>query len=300
MNRRYVACEKFCNSKFTVSKRYKNWQALSNGCKSYRAVVVGSDQLWLPSNIAGDYYTLSFVPDNVRKIAYATSFGVSRIAKGQEKKAKEYLSRIDYLSAREESGQKIIKRSTGRRVPLVCDPALLLTAEEWDQEATPGRLIDGKYIFCYFMGNNPWQRDFVKKLKKKTGCKVVALLHLDQYIKSDEKYVDEAPYDVSPADFINLVKNADYVCTDSFHGTVFSIIFERTFFTFKRFSEKATLSTNSRIDTLLKKMGVQDRLINENYSLNEIINKTVDYESVNINLSRFRMLSTKYIVDALK
>ena len=108
------------------------------------------------------------------------------------------------------------------------------------------------------MGNNPWQRDFVTQLLEKTGCKILALLHLDQYIKSDEDYVDYAPYDVSPADFINLIKNAEYVCTDSFHGTVFSIIYQRTFFTFMRFSEKATLSTNSRIDTLLGKMGLKD------------------------------------------
>lgn len=300
LGKRYAAFDVFCNSKFKVSKEYTSWDELSEGCKSYRAVVVGSDQLWLPSNIAGDYYTLSFVPDDIRKIAYATSFGVSKIAKGQEEKAKEYLSRIDYLSAREESGQKIIKNSTGRSVLLVCDPALLLTADEWDQEATQGRIIEGKYIFCYFMGNNPWQREFVKQLKEKTGCKIIALLHLDQYIKSDEEYVDYAPYDISPADFVNLVRNADYVCTDSFHGTVFSIIYGRTFFTFKRFPEKATLSTNSRIDTLLGKMNLQNRLVKENTNIDEMLNKNIEWAEVMVNLSDFRALSQKYLLSALE
>ena len=302
LGKRYAAFDQFYQQKFTVSKEYASWTELSEGCRGYRAVVVGSDQLWLPSNIAGDYYTLSFVPDDIKKIAYATSFGVSKIAKGQEEKARAYLSRIDFLSAREESGQKIIKDHTGRDVPLVCDPALLLTADEWDEEATTGKLINEPYIFCYFMGNNPWQRGFVKSLKKLTGCKIVALLHLDQYIRSDEEYVDYAPYDVSPADFVNLVKNANYVCTDSFHGTVFSIIYNRDFFTFKRFSDKATLSTNSRIDTLLGQMGLQSRMVRKSNCVEEmeILNRRMDIDVVQSRLAEFREESLRYLVDALE
>ncbi len=299
LGKRYAAFDEFCQEKFTVSREYESWDALSSGCHDYRAVVVGSDQLWLPSNIAGDYYTLSFVPDDVKKIAYATSFGVSRIAKGQVEKAREYLSRIDYLSAREESGQKIIKDHTGRDVPLVCDPALLLTTKEWDEEAAPGRRVDVPYIFCYFMGNNPWQRDFVKKLKEKTGYNIVGLLHLDQYIRSDEAYVDLAPYDVSPAGFVNLVKNAELVCTDSFHGTVFSIIYGKRFFTFKRFSDNATLSTNTRIDTLLKRMQLQDRLVKEQYTVDEMLSREINYIAVHKNLNNFRTESLNYLISAL-
>lgn len=298
--KRYSSFEQFCKSKFKVSKEYESWEALATGCHSYRAVLVGSDQLWLPSNIAGDYYTLSFVPDGVKKIAYATSFGVSKIAAGQEEKAKTFLSRIDYLSAREESGQKIIKDLTGRDVPLVCDPALLLTAEEWDEEAMDRRIFEEPYIFCYFMGNNPWQREFVNQLKARTNCKVVALLHLDQYIKNDENYVDYAPYDISPSGFINLVKNAEYVCTDSFHGTVFSIIFKRRFFTFMRFSDQATLSTNTRIDTLLNRMRLQDRLVEKNRTVDEMINKEIDFQIVHQNLNQFRDESLQYLINALE
>ena len=300
LGKRYDAFDNFCKEHFKVSREYQSWNDLSNGCKAYSSVVVGSDQLWLPSNIAGDYYTLSFVPDKVNKIAYATSFGVSKIAKGQEMKAKEYLSRINYLSAREESGQRIIKECTGRDVQLVCDPALLLTAKEWDEDATPGRIIRDRYIFCYFMGDNPWQRKFVMELKNKTGYKIVALLHLDQYIKSDENYVDEAPYDVSPADFINLVKNAEMVCTDSFHGTVFSLTYGKTFFTFMRFSDKATLSTNSRITTLLKHVGVEDRLVTKQSSVEELMNRELDYTAIQDRLSKFRNDSLQYLKKALE
>lgn len=298
--KRNQAMARFSKMKFKTSRQYESWTSLADGCNEYGAVVVGSDQLWLPSNIAGDYYTLSFVPDNVKKIAYATSFGVSKIAKGQEKKAKEYLCRIEFLSAREESGRKIIKKHTGRDVPLVCDPALLLTADEWDEEISQDRIVKDKYIFCYFMGDNPWQRAFVKKLKKKTGCKIVALLHLDQYIESDEKYVDYAPYDISPADFINLVKNADYVCTDSFHGTVFSIIYQKEFFTFKRFSDKATLSTNTRIDSLLKNMHLQQRLVNESDSVTAMLERKIEHSDVQKRLVEFRNSSLRYLIQALE
>lgn len=297
---RLNAFDRFCNTKFTRSKKFENWDDISKSCSDYRAIVVGSDQLWLPSNIEGDYYTLNFVPDDVKKIAYATSFGVSSIPSTLKEKAKKYLRRIDYLSAREETGQKIIKKYTGRDVPLVCDPALLLTAEEWDETATTSRIVKEPYIFCYFMGNNPWQREFVKELKVKTGCKVIALLHLDQYIKTDEDYVDEAPYDISPADFINLVKYADFICTDSFHGTVFSIIYQRKFFTFIRFNEKASLSTNSRISTLLKRLCVEDRLVGIEDTADEMIKKEIDFGRVHRILDSFRRNSMSYLIDALE
>lgn len=300
LDKRYAAFEKFCLSHFKVSNQYSSWTELEAGCRNYSSVVVGSDQLWLPSNIAGDYYTLSFVPDEVKKIAYATSFGISTIARGQERKIHDYLSRIDFLSAREESGQNIIKEATGRDVPLVCDPALLLNAEEWDEDATKGKLIDSKYIFCYFMGNNPWQRNFVRKLKAETGFKIVALLHLDQYIKSDEEYVDDAPYAVSPLDFINLVRNAEFVCTDSFHGTVFSNIYQKEFFTFIRFKQNATLSTNSRISTLLKIIGAEDRLATEDSDIRRLLANKVDASNIQKRIEEFRESSLRYLSYALE
>ena len=271
---------KFYNEHFKTSREFSDWGDLMKECNDYSAVIVGSDQLWLPSNIAADYYTLSFVPEDVKKISYATSFGIPKIVKSQRKIARKFLSRIEYLSARELSGCKIIKDFTDRDVPLVCDPALLLDSAQWDRVATPDRIIQDKYIFCYFMGNNPWQREFVKKLKAKTGYKIVALLHLDQVILSDEQYVDYAPYNISPADFLSLVKHAEYVCTDSFHGTVFSVIYSKPFFTFKRFSEKATLSTNTRIYSLLEKLNLQDRLMTEKYNLEDNVLKQIDFNAV--------------------
>ena len=92
------------------------------------------------------------------------------------------------MSTREISGQGIIKDLTNKEVPIVCDPTLLFTEEEWLSIQNPERIIKEKYIFCYFLGNNPQQRSFAKELKKKTGFKIVQLQHLDEYIQSDDNF----------------------------------------------------------------------------------------------------------------
>ena len=180
---------------------------------------------------------------------------------------------------------------------LVNDPALLLDADGWNEIATKEPLVKDKYVFCYFMGDNPEQRGFVKQLAKEKGLKVVALLHLDQYIASDEDYVDYAPWHVSPADFVNLVKNASCVCTDSFHGTVFSIIYSRPFYTFKRFNKKASLSTNTRITSLLGRLGLMERLVTD---MNKRPADNLDWDEIQKGVSEFRKSSSEYLLNAIR
>ena len=298
MAERDAAFDEFCKSHFKVSRAFESWTDMSEASKKeYDAVVVGSDQLWLPSNVMADYYTLNWVPKDVKKIAYATSFGIGSIPIKYKKVYSDYLKRIDYLSARETSGQEIIKEMTGKNVPLVNDPALLLDAEGWNEIIDSSPMVKEKYVFCYFMGNNPEQRDFVKRLAKDKGLKVVALLHLDQYIASDENYVDFAPWHVSPADFVNLVKNAECVCTDSFHGTVFSIIYSRPFFTFKRFNRKASLSTNTRITSLLTRLGLMDRLVTD-MGVKPMFE--INWEKIQSGVSEFRKTSSEYFLNAIR
>ncbi len=285
------------NFKTTVA--FPTWEALTDACHGYDAVLVGSDQLWLPSNIVADYYTLNFVPDEVKKIAYATSFGIGAIPHGMEKQYSSFLNRINYLSARETSGQGIIKASTGRDVPLVCDPTMLLEKKDWEQIATQNRLVKEKYIFCYFMGNNPEQRDFVNRIAKNKGYKIVGLIHLDQYIKTDEDFVDYALWNITPADFVALVRDAEYVCTDSFHGTVFSIIFHKNFLTFKRFNKKASLSTNTRIFSLLNRLNLKDRLFTAEGNIDQDL-EIHDYDKIQNELSAFIKSSIEYLVNAIE
>lgn len=298
LDERNKAFEWWCKKNFTVSRAFEDWHDMSEAMRNYDAVVVGSDQLWLPSNVYADYYTLNWVPEEVNKVCYATSFGIGEIPAKYESMYRSYLMRINHLSAREISGQRIINKFTGRDAQLVCDPALLLDKNGWD-EVVSERLEEDKYIFCYFMGNNPDQRDFVKRLAKKTGCKVVALLHLDQYIPTDEDYVDYVPYDITPADFVSLVKHAEYVCTDSFHGTVFSINYSRPFFTFKRFNQKASLSTNTRITSLLSILRLENRLFEGNTSVDGKLDID-NWTDIQKRVSEFRGKSLAYLTDAIK
>ena len=274
---------------------------LSNKCEErYSSVLVGSDQLWLPANIVANYYTLSFVPDTVNTIAYSTSFGQSQLPKSVAKKASVFLNKIKHIGVREETGQKLVKDIVGRNVPVVCDPTMLFTGEEWMsiQQETP--IVDGKYIFCYFLGNNPSHREFVKRLKKKTGYKVVALTHLDEYIKSDENYADETPYDVDPADFVNLIRNAKYICTDSFHCSVFSILYRKQFLTFRRFNRDTIQSTNSRLDSLFNLVGVDNRFVNPEDDVKKYLNIDTDYDLVHEKLAKVREQSYIYLKKSLE
>lgn len=291
----------FSKKYFRLSSRYNSKEELGKKCdENYSAVLVGSDQLWLPGNIAADYYTLNFVPTTVNSIAYATSFGQSSLPKDSARKASIFLKKIKHIGVREESGQKLVKELAGRDVPVVCDPTLLFTGDEWMKIQKKEPIIEGKYILCYFLGNNPPHREFAKKLKKETGCKIVALTHLDEFVKSDEGYADETPYDIDPADFLNLIRNAEYVCTDSFHCSVFSILYKKEFYTFRRYNRNTRQSTNSRLDTLFKITGVEGRLLTGDEKIEDCLNIKTNFDAAHKKLAGVRQQSYEYLKVALQ
>lgn len=292
--------DRFYKEHFKLSGQFSSKLELGKKSTDYSAFIVGSDQLWLPSNIAADYYTLSYVDKSVRRIAYATSFGVSSLPEKQAEDAKKFLPQIDCLSVREKSGQDLVKSLTGLDATLVCDPTLLLTRDQWMKIVDQKPVVDEPYIFCYFLGNNRMSRKCADDLRKETGCKIVALQQLDMYIKDDEQFADKALYDIDPADFINLIKNAEYVCTDSFHGTVFSVINQKRFCSFRRFVQKSTMSTNSRIDSLLSVLGLESRIINNEADFMPAVKQDIDYASVDKKLENFRNSSLEFLKESLK
>ena len=290
----------FYKKNFRLSQKYSSISDLSSKCASnYSSVVVGSDQLWLPANIAADYYTLSFVPESVNSVAYATSFGQSSLPADSSKMAAVFLKKLKHIGVREESGQKLVKKLAGRDVPVVCDPTLLFSGEEWMtiQKAEP--IVKEPYILCYFLGNNPPHREFAKRLREATGCKIIALVNLDEYVKSDNDYADLTPYDVDPADFLNLIRNASYVCTDSFHCSVFSILYKKSFFTFRRYTRNTKSSTNSRLDTLFNMAGLENRIFNGDEDVTKLMNQKIDFELANKRLQEEREKGYCYIKQAL-
>ena len=301
MQARLQAFTDFETEHFRMSECYGSRAELTQACADqYSAVLVGSDQLWLPANIAADYYTLSFVPDSVNTIAYATSFGQAQLPRASERAAMRFLSCIRHIGVREKSGQKIVAKLTGRRVPVVADPTLLFDGREWMRVQQEAPLFEGKYIFCYFLGNNPRHREFASRLSAETGCRIVALQHVDEYVRSDEDYADETPWAVGPGDFLNLIRNAEWVLTDSYHCTAFSMQYERKFFTFRRYHRKTKQSTNSRLDTLLTQCGVAERLLSGKEEISACTGLEIDFSDVRSRITRLREYSWRYLTDALE
>jgi hypothetical protein len=299
ISKRGQAFERFSNEHFRLSNKIKSKKELSQACRNYTDVLVGSDQLWLPVNIEADYYTLNFVPEHINKVAFATSFGVPEIPTYLNEKTERFLNRIEHISVREYSGQKIIKQLVGRDVPVVCDPTLLFTGEQWVDIQKKNSIITQKYILCYFLGNNPEHRLFANRLKEKTGLPIVVLRHINEYIPSDDKFGDIALYDIGPDDFINLIRYAEYVCTDSYHGTVFSILNQKVFFVFNRFKKSNSQSTNTRLESLLSMLEVNHRLIQPNSNVDECLEKRLDYDCVNQKLNLIRGKSIHFLKNSL-
>lgn len=296
--------EEFIKSNYNLSPKYTSFEELQKNSDNYRAFIVGSDQLWRPDSISHGYYTLDFVPDNILKISYSTSFGINEMPKYQVKKCEYYLNRFDLLSTREKSGKKIIEKYSNKPCSIVADPTLMLDSTDWEKIMPNKRIIEEKYVFCYFLGTSKWHREFAQKIKKITGYKIVSILHTDEYIKKDNDFPDYAPFDIGPGEFIKLIKDAEFVCTDSFHCTVFSIIFNKLFFTFNRFDSSKKQSTNTRIDSLLSILHLERRrVLDQNYELDILLKESINYCDTNQYLKELRHDSNEYlnqIVDFLK
>jgi hypothetical protein len=298
---RNVRFDNFSKKRFSCfSPVYKGYKSLCIQAKKYSACMVGSDQLWLPVGLATNFYDLMFTDENTIQISYATSFGVSSIPFFQRYQTSVFLKRIHYLSVRENQGQEIIKAIAQRDAKIVVDPALLFNEQQW-QDIIPNIIeYHEPYIFTYFLGANEEHRNAVRILSKELGLKIVVLRHIDEYIKEDEKFGDYAPYNIGPDEFVNLIRGAMYICTDSFHGTVFSIIHHKQFIVFDRYLKKSKNSKNSRIDTLCTNLGLMDRRFDNNLEMLVLkMAKTINYTLVDEKLHELRALSRQFLDEAL-
>lgn len=296
---RDAAFNRFAAESFHLSPLCKTRAELTEMTGNYSAFLVGSDQLWRTDSVEHGYYTLEWVPDGIRKVAYSTSIGVKEVPWFQVKKNRRFMNRFDFMALREQSACDLVKKLTGKDVQVVLDPTLLFNGDDWlkIQKAEP--LTSGEYIFCYLLGNNPWQRDFIKKVKQRAGLKIVALQHLDEYIPSDEGFADETPYNVGPREFLNYIRHASLVFTDSFHCSVFSILYKKRFFTFSRFGEHEKQSTNTRIDNLLDITGLQQHRMAVDSPVEYVFTMVDDFNGVDEKLDHLRRSSFDYLKTAL-
>lgn len=297
--KRLEAFETFRKKHFHhYSEVFKGYKALQKGAERYDAVLVGSDQLWGPEGLDTNFFNLMFVPEEICKVAYSTSFGIKDIPDSLTQKYREYLQRIEFISVREQSGQEIVRKTIGKEVPVVVDPVMLLSKKQWETfipDSIPS--VQEPYILCYFLGSNPLHREAAKQLQGKTGLKIVTLPHIDEVVKADIDFGDIQLFDTSPEDFLNLIRHSSYICTDSFHGTAFSIINEKPFTVFDRFDNKEKVSRNTRIDTICDIFGLKSRRFNGN--IMDSFNQPIDYQKVRQTLGSLRKDAWSYLENAL-
>lgn len=215
----------------------------------YDAYVCGSDQIWNPTYAStGSHYFLQFVPQH-KRIAFAPSFGVSTISKELKPLYKKWIEEIPYLSVREQKGADLIKEISGRTAVVLPDPTLCITKDQWEKLEKKPDFVDGEYVLTYFLGNetNKYRR-FIKEYAKTGGAKIIDLFDMRE----------PGYYAADPAEFVWLIHHAKAMFTDSFHGTVFSVIFHTPFMNFDRV-ESGGKGISSRIETLLKMTGLESR-----------------------------------------
>ena len=298
--KRHDCFEKFRNEYLNIVKNdCRQYVDFYSNPPLYDGYVCGSDQIWNPyfTNGCDPVRFLDFVPSRRRRIAYAPSIGVDKIDGNYAADMKKYLSKMDNISVREKDGAIIIKSLIGEDVPVVLDPTLLLTKEDWCSLINKKR-IDTPYIFCYFFGNLDYMDQLKEFYRNHTGLPIVTFPFNYREIQ-DEK--DIKIFDAGPIDFVNLIKNASLVLTDSFHATAFSINMEVPFYSLLRDLNKCETNMNSRIYTILNKMELETRLIipeaKMKFPSENIFN--VNFSKTHGILEKERILSGQYLFLAL-
>ena len=290
---RELAFNKFLDAQIELTGECKTSSDLFQLNDKYEAFICGSDQIWAPSLFNSKYF-LDFVEDPNKIIAYAPSIGLSNIEDVYVKNCmKKSIERFQHLSIREKQGQKLIQQLCNKEAQVVLDPTLLLSSEEWDNMAVSTKQ-KSPYILCYFLGNNKDTWKNVRQISKATKIP----LKIIPVFKKDYKRDGDVVPGIGPGEFLDLVRNASLVCTDSFHGTAFSIIYEKPFYVYERFNNKDSNSQNSRVYNILKITGLENRLIKDKATVNNAP-LSCEYGKAREKLKIKREESLLYLSDAL-
>lgn len=201
---------------------------ISSANQQYDCFITGSDQVWNPDWI-NPYLSLQFADKDKITAAYAASTGKISLNEAQQEKLSSAIARTRHISIREKESIPALQRLTKKKIDYVLDPTLLLTKTQWD-ELCSKRVVDGKYLFCYFLCGNEQMRNTANEFAKCRNLKIVTMPHLSgEYRQVDDGFGNIQLYDVSPKEFLSLIKYAAFVLTDSFHAAVFAHIYERKF-----------------------------------------------------------------------
>lgn len=269
----------------------------------YDGFVCGSDQIWNPYHIT-DTFMLGFAEENKIKISYAASISRSNIVNDQRQYICDRLNRFDRISVREKSAIELIN-SKEFEIEAVPDPTFLLDEHQWNElieEKDSINPIKDKYVFCYLLGASKKQREIIQNVANKKGWKLAGFPHVQgRYEVNDEciKY-DYELFDCSPKDFLRIIRDSEYVITDSFHAVVFSIIYRKNFSVFRRERTCFENQMSSRLVDLLGDFGLIDRIIRDSeHDLYNSISHQCDFSNANSVLEKYRRIGSSFLKKAL-
>lgn len=297
MKKRTYAMMKFIREHLNVSDTSYTEQTIQNAGSAYDCYICGSDQIWNPTlTKLNSMYWLTFVNEKKRKIAYAPSIGVKELTHGQRTTIQENLCSFKAVSCRELSGTKLLNDVLGaNRCKKVVDPTLLVERKVWDHLSS-AKAGKEKYVFVYFLRCSKKQRQIVEQFAHRKHLKIVTMPMLEpEYVeKYDMFFGDHKVWEASPADFITYIRNAEYVFTDSFHASIFSIIYHRTFFVFPK-KGKAQME---RLFSLLQENGIGNRIVN---SIEDLSAKpAIDWDDVEQKIESNRKESKAFLYNAFE
>ena len=274
-----------------TEREYHSSKELKEDLPQADVYCTGSDQVWstIGTEEYDSTYFLDFVPEGKRCISYAASFGVDKLCENLDKNLTNLLKKYETIYVRENTAEEIIRKKGFSNVKQVVDPTLLLNKDEWNEICEPTKLDGKDYILVYQLHHNKEMEDYVRNLKKHTNLPIYRVHASIYYGLKPGKFI-HLP---TPGQFVSYIKNAKYIVTDSFHGTVFSLIFQ------KQFIDILPEKTATRIESILKLVGLEDRILrsNEDYSFLE---KNIDFEKAQEILNKEREISINDLKNALK
>lgn len=279
--------------------RTYNAQNISSVVDEFDVFITGSDQVWNPLAVCSAYL-LDFVNHEKKfKISYAASISANELPVHIIERYKNSLKDYFAISVRENQAIQLLQSCTDKTIDLVLDPTLLLNIDEWNNIKISSDIRE-HYLFCYFLGNSHEQRELAKKFAQTHNLKIVTIPYLNGTFRNcDKNFGDIKLSDVSPEKFIGLITGAEYVFTDSFHATVFSVLFQKQFFVFDRIIKQ---SLGSRIKDLTTLFDMEDRFCNttERMSLDYIQSvNTIDYSQRFSKYEEMKTSSETFLLDNL-
>lgn len=273
-----------------TDKRYGNYAQLASDVPEADVYLSGSDQVWNTQNSnppadLGAYY-LAFAGDK-KRIAYAGSFGKDDFSPEETAQVTGWLKNYSSISVREDTALDTLHRF-GLEGAHVVDPTLLLTPEDWRKLCTKKKPKPG-YVFIYNLNRNKVLEQAAVAIAKKKGLRVVNFADTFEFVSGAENRFGN-----DPLDFLNYLSNADYVVTDSFHGTAFSLNFS------KQFLSIPAPKYNCRLESILRMTGCEDRMFTTVEEALEKIETPIDYTAAQEKLQSAREHSLQYLKEALE